>query len=275
MRYSEILESIQAKKLVEALDSKKYLQAAFDNRDSWKKTFDAFCGVWQPQYTQRMLSTYNLWNIGADPHADNVFLVTGLNLETKKIEQWAFYKNDQDAEDTGDDVNQMAKNLRMTGMVYELANDLIEYFTDKPGDYENDEVDEGTEDLDSTSLDDSTVLDEARNFDWYILPATMALYGARVVDIYKAISEWGTGTIYVCSKVESKAGGDKERMLFVASSGKPYYQVGQEYHAGHDQTGTSKGFYKVINRVYFENNEIVSKDNDLGLTGKASVAVFK
>ena len=136
-------------------------------------------------------------------------------------------------------------------------------------------IEEGDADLDPTSIDNATVLDEAREFDWYIFPATIALYGARTVDIYKAVSEWGKGTIYVCSKVESKAGGDKERTLFVFSSGQPYYQLGQEYHAGHDQTGASKGYYKVVNRVYFQNNEIVSKDNDIGLNGKASLSVFK
>jgi hypothetical protein len=339
MRYSEILESIQSQKILEAIDSKQYLQSAFDNRSDFKKTFDAFCDVWQPSHTQRLLSTYTLWRIGADPNVSDVFLVTGLNLETKRIEQWVFYKKDQDAEDMGDDLKGIVSNLRKTGIYHDLINDIVEYFTDDNGDNQDDEIEEGDADLDPTSLDNSTVLDEEssdlavgdivtvsshpeltggvisvigrdshegmihvvfdggkygwfpndqvskvqpdeldearRDFDWYIIPATMTLYQARVVDIYKAISEWGKGTIYVCSKVESKAGGDKERMLFVASSGTPYYKLGQEYHAGHDQTGASKGYYKVINRVYFENNEIVSKDNDIGLNNKASVAVFK
>jgi hypothetical protein len=116
-------------------------------------------------------------------------------------------------------------------------------------------------------------LDEARwrSGGWVIRPATMDLYGRRTVDIKTAISEWGDGTIYVCSKEEN----GKSRILFVASSGDIGAKVGEVHEAIHDGTGASKGFYRVENIVHFDDNEIVSKVNDIGLNMKASVAVFK
>jgi hypothetical protein len=120
-------------------------------------------------------------------------------------------------------------------------------------------------------------LDEAYGRGWSILPATVALYGKKVVDIYTAASEWKSEkyheTILVCSKNEN----GRERMLFIASSGdgRAYYKVGMSSETYHDQTGASKGTYTIENIVVFLDGEIIHKDNEKGLTGKASVAVFK
>ena len=123
MKYNELLESIRyADQVLEAVDememNKRYLQSSFDNRSDFKKTWDKFCDVWNPDATQRMLSRYQLWRIGGDPSVDNVYLVTGLNLDTKTAEQWVFYVNDMDAEYTGDDIDQFASNLRHMGLGY-------------------------------------------------------------------------------------------------------------------------------------------------------------
>jgi hypothetical protein len=128
----------------------------------------------------------------------------------------------------------------------------------------------------SDLVDDDEELDEdmwgRRARGWAILPATMVLYGKRVVDIMTAVSEWGSGTVYVCSKDE----GGRSRILFVVSAGGGVgAKVGETYEAFHDQTGASKGMYTVLNVVQIADNEIVSKANDVGLNVKASVSVFK
>lgn len=110
---------------------------------------------------------------------------------------------------------------------------------------------------------------------WSILPATMALYNKRTVDIKTANSTWGEGTVLVCEVTGSNG---KDRLAFVHSAG--HYDnyvsyVGKLYAAHHDQTGASKGYYKVVNVVGFKNNEIENKVNDIGLNVKASLAVFK
>jgi hypothetical protein len=106
---------------------------------------------------------------------------------------------------------------------------------------------------------------------WAILPATMELYGNRVVDIITAGSEWDHSSVIVCSKED----GTKRRLLFVVSAGGGEYPIGAEYEAFHDQTGGSKGFYRVENVVKLKDGQIVSKVNDIGLDRKASVSVFK
>jgi hypothetical protein len=124
--------------------------------------------------------------------------------------------------------------------------------------------------------DNEKELDEA-NWDrmsrgWIILPATMALYGKRVVTLQEAVSEWGDGTIYICAKDEN----GRQRILFVYSSGQEGDdKVGKTYEAFHDQTHASKGFYTVLNVAHFENNELVRSVNNIGLNVKASLAVFK
>lgn len=112
-----------------------------------------------------------------------------------------------------------------------------------------------------------------KSSEWVILPATMALYGKRVVDILTAASEWKSSTIYVCSKTESSG---KERILFVSSAGGGVgAKVGESYDAVHDQTRASKGRYKVLNIVHIKDGKIVSKENDVGIAAKASLSVFK
>lgn len=119
-------------------------------------------------------------------------------------------------------------------------------------------------------------LQEARHFDWIILPATMALYNKRTVDIITAASEWKNHatTILVCTKPD-----DKNRICFVASSGNDFdsyeKKIGRHYEAGHDQTGQSKGSYKLVNVVVIKDGEIVKQANDVGVKSKASLAVFK
>ena len=119
-------------------------------------------------------------------------------------------------------------------------------------------------------LNEIKKLSEAYNGDWAILPATMALYGKKVVDIQTAASEWDSCTIYVCSKE------GRNRPLFVSSAGTMSgIKIGESYSTYHDQTGVSKGNYTVLNIVEFKDGEIVNSANDVGLTGKASLAVFK
>lgn len=110
-----------------------------------------------------------------------------------------------------------------------------------------------------------------RGSGWVILPATMALYGKRVVDITTAASEWAPHeeTILVCQL-------ENGRIAFLASSGGGEgFKVGETRECFHDQTQASKGMYKVLNIVVFRDGEIASKANEVGLNVKASVAVFK
>lgn len=103
---------------------------------------------------------------------------------------------------------------------------------------------------------------------WAILPATMALYNRRTVDILTAASHWDDEWIYVCKNKEG-------RICFLGSSGPGIAKVGETHETHHDQTGASKGPYKVINIVHIKKGEIVSKENEEGLNVKASLAVFK
>jgi hypothetical protein len=120
-------------------------------------------------------------------------------------------------------------------------------------------------------------LEEAYGRGWAILPATVALYGKKVVDITTAASEWASDkyptTILVCHKSEN----GRDRTLFLASSGdcRTQYKVGQSSETFHDQTRASKGIYTILNIVVFQGGEVIYKANDQGMTGKASVAVFK
>jgi len=112
--------------------------------------------------------------------------------------------------------------------------------------------------------------------DWVILPATMALYGRRTVDIITAASEWkdSEDTILVCKKPD-----EKNRFAFISSSGNAYdsyvKDIGKEFHGVHDQSGASKGMYKLVNVVVLKNDKIIKSANDEGLKAKASLSVFK
>jgi len=113
--------------------------------------------------------------------------------------------------------------------------------------------------------------------DWVILPATMALYNRRTVDIVTAASTWKNHdtTILVCEKDEN----GKKRFAFVSSSGDAYddykKDIGKTFHAVHDQTQASKGMYKLVNVVVLKGGEILKNANDIGLKAKASLCVFK
>ncbi len=123
---------------------------------------------------------------------------------------------------------------------------------------------------------DESQVDEAYGRGWAILPATVALYNKKVVDIVTAASEWADGdeTILVCSKTENDG---RARLLFIASSGDCFdqYQVGQGSETYHDQTGASKGYYKIENVVVLNGGQIIKKKNEIGLNKKCSLAVFK
>lgn len=114
-------------------------------------------------------------------------------------------------------------------------------------------------------------LDESYGRGWAILPATMVLYNKRTVDIITAASTWDDSVIYVCGKEEN----GKNRILFLASSGDLGFKVGTSSETYHDQTGASKGVYTVLNIVHIVDGQIVSKENNIGLDKKASLAVFK
>lgn len=118
-------------------------------------------------------------------------------------------------------------------------------------------------------------LDEAYGKGWAILPATMALYNKRVVDIVTAASCWENEetTILVCSKEEN----GRQRLAFISSSGDAtnYYKVGQGSETFHDQTGQSKGYYKIENVVVLKGGQILKKANEVGINAKASLSVFK
>jgi hypothetical protein len=125
--------------------------------------------------------------------------------------------------------------------------------------------------------DHANSLSEAYGRGWAILPATVALYNKKVVDITTAASEWASDkyptSILVCHKNEN----GRDRMLFLSSSGdcRNQYKVGQSSETYHDQTGASKGIYTVLNIVVFQSGEMIYKANEEGLNKKASVAVFK
>lgn len=120
----------------------------------------------------------------------------------------------------------------------------------------------------------SELLFEGYNGDWAILPATMELYNRRTVDIITAASTWDESVILVCEN-------EQGRICFVSSAGGKstydYYKddIGKSYSTYHDQTGASKGRYKIKNVVHIKNGEIVDKVNDEGINKKASLAVFK
>lgn len=115
---------------------------------------------------------------------------------------------------------------------------------------------------------------EAYRGDWAILPATMELYGKRTVDLITAASEWeGYGeTILICKNSDN-------RTCFVGSAGNAFDRyskdIGKTFSTYHDQTGASKGGYKIINVVYLKDGSIVKSANDTELKAKASLAVFK
>lgn len=52
-------------------------------------------------------------------------------------------------------------------------------------------------------------------------------------------------------------------------------QIGRSFEAMHDQTGKSKGLYKLVNVVVLKDGEIIGKANETGLKAKASLSVFK
>jgi hypothetical protein len=114
--------------------------------------------------------------------------------------------------------------------------------------------------------------------DWIILPATMALYNKRTVDLVTAASEWKNHatTILICTKAK---GYDKERFCFVSSSGDCFDEyekrIGNSFEAQHDQTMQSKGLYKLVNVVVLKDGDILKKANETGLKAKASLSVFK
>jgi len=103
--------------------------------------------------------------------------------------------------------------------------------------------------------------------DWTILPATMALYNKRTVDLVTAASEWKNHatTILICTKHDT----NKERFCFVSSSGDQFdhYEkmIGRSFDAQHDQTMKSKGLYKLVNVAVLKNGEILKNANDTGL----------
>lgn len=128
--------------------------------------------------------------------------------------------------------------------------------------------DNAFKELASKGLHESEGLYEKYGRSWAILPATMSLYNRRTVDIITAASHWDDEWIYVCKNKEG-------RICFLGSSGPGIAKVGETHDTHHDQTGASKGPYKVINIVHIKKGEIVSKENEEGLNVKASLAVFK
>ena len=126
-----------------------------------------------------------------------------------------------------------------------------------------------------TDLFESTL--NERYGDWVILPATMALYNKRTVDLIGAAAEWQprATTILICTKHEN----NKDRFCFVSSSGDQFdhYEkmIGHSFEAIHDQTGKSKGVYKLVNVTVIKDSEVVKKANVTGLKVKASLSVFK
>ena len=120
-----------------------------------------------------------------------------------------------------------------------------------------------------------TINERYSHHDWHILPATMALYNRRTVDIVTAASTWAPDatTILICKKH------GENRFLFVSSSGDAYAHydkdIGQSFHAVHDQTQASKGMYKLINVAVVKDGKIVKHANEEGLKAKASLSVFK
>lgn len=203
------------------------------------------------------------------------------DVDAKKKEDKQKRDNKKEPVAEAVDPEQRRKTLRS---LIKKTKDLAIEHSDKPSKqkhYENLTA-KYQEELDSlkgkkVAEDVADSLEEAYGRGWAILPATVALYGKKVVDIKTAASEWASDshptTILVCSKHQD----GRNRMLFLSSSGdcRTQYKVGQASETYHDQTGASKGVYTVENVVVFQGGEIVYQANNKGLTGKASVAVFK
>ena len=112
-----------------------------------------------------------------------------------------------------------------------------------------------------------------RDNSWAILPATMELWGRRKITVAELPQVWENGTVFVCRNEDG-------RICFIHSCGTGYgLEVGESLQCYHDQTGTSKGFYKIANILRWKktNNEfeLLSADLPFDLNTKASLAVFK
>lgn len=193
------------------------------------------------------------WNVSG---GDNLpaKMITGVDAETKEIRAYLVY-GAKDGQPPHQEelygLKEILTHLRHMGSDA-LANQL---------------EDAGVKALNEQQAN----LSETYGRGWAILPATMALYNKRTVDIITAASTWDDCVIYVCSKEEN----GKDRILFLASSGDLGIKVGTSSETYHDQTGASKGNYTVMNIVHIVDGQIVSKSNNIGLDKKASLAVFK
>ena len=105
-----------------------------------------------------------------------------------------------------------------------------------------------------------------------ILPATMELFGKRKITIPECASVWDSGTVLVCRNEEN-------RICFVYGSGTGYgYNIGDNMLCHHDQTGTSKGNYEIVNIVTYTkvgNGVVLDSVITYNRNTKASLAVFK
>lgn len=108
---------------------------------------------------------------------------------------------------------------------------------------------------------------------WAILPATMCLWGKRKISVPECASVWNDGTVLVCSQ------GLKGSLKFIHGSQGDYgVKIGDIHECHHDQTGASKGLYRIENILHWKKvgDEVVIESvlpHDRNM--KASLAVFK
>lgn len=83
-----------------------------------------------------------------------------------------------------------------------------------------------------------------RDHSWAILPATRCLFNKNKVTLDEVSNQWNEGTILVCTT-------EKNKLVFIFSSGSIGRNVGDFNSAHHDQTGARLGEFKIVDVVTY------------------------
>lgn len=109
---------------------------------------------------------------------------------------------------------------------------------------------------------------------WAILPCTRSCFNKNKVTMSDIRTFWESGSIIVVENVDTK------KLTFVVSAGGGMgYDIGDVYHAKHDQTRQTIGLFRVLNEVAYETRNgklhITSHLNATGFQASAPVYCFK
>jgi hypothetical protein len=105
-----------------------------------------------------------------------------------------------------------------------------------------------------------------------LLPATQCLFNARAINLGRLNEVWNSNCVYVIRNC------DTEKLVFASSSGRlwdPKFVVGSQHFVHHDQTGASRGVFRIENIIDMQSGEIVKAENNVGVAEKAPLWVFK